>query len=173
MPDTPTSSRSPGEQPMSEMTRRAFGLHAGGLLAGGWASTGFAAAPPVRRERLPVAAVVTEYRRNSHADVIVGKILEGFDQDGGPGPALRLAALYTDQVPKADLSRDLAKKHGFRIAGSIEEAITLGGKELAVAGVLSIGEHGDYPSTKDTKQHQYPRRRFFDEIVSAFRKYRR
>src|SRR5688572_18052457 len=136
---------------MNQLTRRGFGLHAGGLLAAGWASAGFAAAPPYKR--LPVAAVVTEYRRNSHADVIVGKILEGFRQDGGPGPALRLAALYTDQVPKADLSRDLAKKHGFLIARSIEEAITLGGDKVAVEGVLSIGEHGTYPYTADTKQH--------------------
>jgi len=29
-----------------------------------------------------VAAIVTEYRRWSHADVIVGKILEGFYHDG-------------------------------------------------------------------------------------------
>src|SRR3954463_14455420 len=151
---------------MSQMTRREFGL-----VAGGMASVALGAAPPSRR--LPVAAVVTEYRRNSHADVIVGKILEGFNQDGGAGPALRLAALYTDQVPKTDLSRELAKKHGFRIARTIEEALTLGGDKVAVAGVLSIAEHGDYPSTKDTRQHMYPRRRFFDAIVETFRKHRK
>src|SRR5688572_28930457 len=156
---------------MNQLTRRGFGLHAGGLLAAGWASAGFAAAPPYKR--LPVAAVVTEYRPNSHADVIVGKILEGFNQDGGAGPALRLAALYTDQVPKTDLSRDLAKKHKFLIARTVEEALTLGGARVAVAGVLSIGEHGDYPYTKDTRQHMYPRRRFFDAIAEVFRKHKR
>src|SRR5438045_535640 len=129
---------------MNTMTRRELGSRVGGLLAGGWAAAAFAAAPPVRRERLPVAAIVTEYRRNSHADVIVGKILEGLDQAGGAGPALRLAALYTDQVPKTDLSRDLARKHDFRIARSIEEALTLGRNGIGVAGVLSIGEHGNY-----------------------------
>jgi len=102
--------------------------------------------------------------------VIVSKILNGFNEDGGAGPALRLAALYTDQVPKGDLSRDLAKKHNFRIAKSIEEALTLGGDKLAVAGVLSIAEHGDYPATKDTRQVMYPRRRFFDAITAVFRK---
>lgn len=120
------------------------------------------------REKLPVAAVVTIYRKNTHADVIVGKILQGFQQDGGKGPDLRLVSLYTDQVPNGDLSRELAEKHGFRIAKSIDEAITLGTDKVQVAGVLSIGEHGDYPFTPDTKQHQYPRRRFFDEIVATF-----
>lgn len=122
------------------------------------------------REKLPVAAVVTAYRKNSHADVIVGKILEGFQQDGGQGPDLRLVSLFTDQVAKGDLSRELAEKHGFRIAKSIDEAITVGTDKVQVAGVLSIGEHGDYPFTPDTKQHQYPRRRFFDEIVATFRR---
>jgi len=157
---------------MTNTTRRQFGKQVGALLAGGCAA-GVLDAAQEKRERLPVAAIVTEYRRNSHADVIVGKILEGFDQAGGAGPALRLAALYTDQVPKNDLSRDLAKKHNFRIARTIEEAITLGGDKVAVAGVLSIGEHGTYPYTKDTRQHMYPRRRFFDAIVDVYRKYKR
>ena len=74
---------------------------------------------------LPVAAVITEYRNNSHADVIVGKILEGFKQDGGDGPGLKLAALYVDQFPKNDMSRELSQKHGFPISNTIEEAIRL------------------------------------------------
>jgi hypothetical protein len=36
--------------------------------------------------------------------------------------------------------------------------------------VLSIGEHGNYPEVKETAQVMYPRRRFFDEIVAAFRR---
>lgn len=138
----------------------------GAAIPASSSALGFAPA----REKLPVAAVVTVYRKNSHADVIVGKILQGFQQDGGKGPDLRLVSLYTDQVPNGDLSRELAEKHGFRIAKSIDEAITLGTDKIQVAGVLSIGEHGDYPFTPDTKQHQYPRRRFFDEIVATFRR---
>ncbi|MGE0755735.1 MAG: hypothetical protein AB7F89_01620 [Pirellulaceae bacterium] len=118
--------------------------------------------------KLPVAAVVTVYQPNSHADVIVGKILEGFEQDGGPGPALKLASLYTDQVPSRDMSRGLAKKYGFPIVRTIDEALTLGTNRLQVAGVLNIGEHGDYPFTPDTHQHMYPRRRFLDEVLATF-----
>jgi hypothetical protein len=120
----------------------------------------------------PVAAVVTVYHRDSHADVLVGKIIGGFDHQGGPGPNLRLAALYVDQFPANDISRALAKKYGFPIASSIEGAMTLGGKKLAVDGVLSIGEHGKYP-TNARGQILYPRRRFFEEIANTFVKYKK
>ena len=114
-----------------------------------------------------VAAVVTVYRKNSHADVLVGKILEGWQQDGGPGPALELVSLYVDQFPEEDLSVKLSQKHGFRMCKTIREAITLGGNEVAVDGVLSIGEHGEYP-WNEFGQHLYPRKRFFEEITDTF-----
>ena len=87
-----------------------------------------------------------------------------------PERILYLAALFTDQVPEGDMSRGLAAKYGFLIVGTIDEAITLGSDEVKVAGVLSIGEHGSYPYTPDTKQHMCPRRRFFDEISVTFRR---
>src|SRR2546427_665587 len=55
---------------MNTMTRRAFGLHMGTLLAGGYGAGLLRAAAPDKREPLPVAAIVTEYRRNSHVDAI-------------------------------------------------------------------------------------------------------
>ena len=130
----------------------------------------FAAETKSRPQR-PVAAIVTEYTPNSHADVLVGKILEGFQQQGGPGPDLKLAALYTDQVPQRDMSRGLSRKYGFPITDTIEEAITLGTQQVQVAGVLSIGEHGKYPFTPITRQHMYPRKQFFDEITATFQKF--
>jgi hypothetical protein len=112
-----------------------------------------------------VAAVVTEYRKWSHADVILRNLLDGYPD--GTHPDLELVALYTDQVPKADLSRELARKHGFVIADSIPECLTLGGKTLAVDAVLSIGEHGSYPAN-EKGQILYPRRRFFETIAKVF-----
>ena len=122
------------------------------------------------RTKKSVAAIVTIYRKNSHADVIVGKILEGWRQDGGPGPALEVASLYVDQFPSDDMSRRLAAKHGVPIVESIEKAITLGTDRVAVDGVLSIGEHGDYP-WNDKGQHLYPRRRFFAAIADTFERH--
>jgi hypothetical protein len=116
-----------------------------------------------------VAAVVTEYRRHSHADVIVGKMLEGFLYDGKDGPNLEVVSMFTDQVPAGDMSRDLAKKYGFTIYDSIADAVTRGGKELAVDGVVCVGEHGKYP-TNERGQILYPRRRFFEAVTDVFAK---
>src|SRR5688500_11273209 len=108
----------------SRRTFLATGLAATAGLALGRPRSATAQKP--EREKLPVTAIVTEYRKNSHADVIITKIMEGWNHDGGDGPALKLAGLYTDQIAKNDLSRDLAKKHGVPIFDTIEEAITLG-----------------------------------------------
>src|SRR6516164_5094731 len=119
-----------------------------------------------------VAAVVTEYRRHSHADVIVGKIIEGFNYDNKDRPRMRLASLYVDQFPKGDMSRQLAKKYKFPIYDTIEGAVTLGRKQVSVDGVICVGEHGNYPTNK-RGQILYPRRRFFEAVTNVFAKYKR
>lgn len=117
-----------------------------------------------------IAAIVTEYRLNSHADVIVGKYLQGYRQDDrDPRPASRVVSLYTAQIPRNDLSRDLAQRYGVPIFSAISEALTLGGDKLAVDGVLLIGEHGNYPSN-GKGQKLYPRFELFLEITDEFRR---
>lgn len=116
-----------------------------------------------------VAALVTVYRKWSHADVILTKVLEGYHLDGGARPDLQLVSLYVDQFPKEDLSRALAKKHGFTIYDTMQGALTFGGAALAVDGVLCIGEHGEYP-TNAKGQILYPRRKFFEAVADVFAK---
>ncbi len=151
--------------------RRRF-LAAGGVAAS-WGllpkNIGLGAFSPAPRKKKRVAAVVTIYTHNSHADVLLGKILKGWKCDGGLGPDLELASLYVDQFPQTDMARALAAEHGFPICDTIDEAITLGGDKLAVDGVISVGEHGDYPRN-EKGQHLYPRRRFFSEITDTFQR---
>jgi hypothetical protein len=116
-----------------------------------------------------IAAIITEYRPNSHADVIVGKYLEGYNQDGRPPyPRSKIVAMFTEQIPKTDLSRERAGKYNVPIFRTVRDALTLGGERLAVDGVLLIGEHGDYPSN-DKGQKLYPRFEMFLKITDVFR----
>lgn len=126
-------------------------------------ASGFA---PVMAKK-KVAGITTVYTRHAHADVLLTKILEGYNLDGGAGPNLEIVGVYVDQFPANDMSRELAKKHGFRIFDSIADAVTLGTGRLAVDGVLCIGEHGKYP-TNAKGQILYPRRRFFEEVCKVF-----
>jgi hypothetical protein len=146
------------------LTRRSFAVGAAaGAVAPGRPAAG----------RKTVAAIVTEYRRLSHADVICGRILQGYAPNGVPrSPRTRIVSMYTDQVPGNDMSRDLAQKHGFRIFPTVEEALTLGGGRLAVDAVLLVGEHGDYP-TNEKGQKLYPRYELYRKITAVFRASRR
>jgi hypothetical protein len=154
------------------MTRRDWLTAATGAAIGsGLARTAFAAdaVPPGRKS---VAAVITAYEKGLHADVLVGKILEGWRQDGGPGPALKLAAMYVEQFTDQDMARSMAKKYDVPLFDTIEGAVTVGSDRIPIDGVISIGEHGNYPAN-DKGQVLYPRRRFFEAITDAFRKYGR
>lgn len=133
------------------------------LSSAAWAA--LAAKPKPR-----VAAIVTEYRYYSHADVICGRILEGYSPNNQRvEPRTQIVSMYTDQIAAKDMSRDLAAKHGFKIYPTVEEAMTMGGKDLAVDAVLLVGEHGDYPKNA-RGQKMYPRYELFNKIVATFRK---
>jgi hypothetical protein len=153
-------------------SRRRFLERAGLCLAG------MTCSPAVGRiragvdlsRRLRVAAVVTESSYRSHAHVILENFLEPYLFNGRKiDPGMEVVSLYVDQSPKRDMSRDVARTYGIRIYPTIAEALRVGGGRLAVDAVLSIGEHGRYP-INTRRQVEYPRKRFFDEIVDEFRR---
>ncbi len=120
-----------------------------------------------------LAAIITEYRPGSHADVIIGKYLEGFNQDQmAPYPDSKIVSMFTEQIPDNDMSRPLAKKYNVPIFRTVVDALTLGGNQLAVDGVILIGEHGVYP-TNDKEQKLYPRFEMFLKITDVFRQYKK
>jgi hypothetical protein len=124
--------------------------------------------PPLEKKR--IAVITTEYRYYSHADVICGRILEGYTPNNiRVEPRTRIVSMYTDQVPEKDLSRAAAAKHGFTIYPTVAAALTHGSDKLAVDAVLLIGEHGKYPDN-EKGQKLYPRYELFKQITDVFRR---
>ncbi|GGD89361.1 hypothetical protein [Paenibacillus nasutitermitis] len=107
-----------------------------------------------------MAAIVTEYRHNSHAEMIIGRLLGEF----GYIPQLEVVSLYTDQMPDNDRSRAEADRCGIGIFTSIRETIMAGGQPID--GVIIIGEHGEYP-INDKGQKMYPRRWMMEQVLQA------
>jgi hypothetical protein len=105
--------------------------------------------------------------------VIIGKYLEGYNQDQmAPYPDSKIVSIFTEQVPDNDMSRPLAKKYNVPIFRTVADALTLGGDKLAVDGVILIGEHGVYPMN-DKEQKLYPRFEMFLKITDVFRQYKK
>jgi sugar lactone lactonase YvrE len=119
--------------------------------------------------RIPkVAGVTTTYYHNAHSDVIIGRLLQTDTlDDRGKQPSLKLASLFTDQVPANDTSRELSKTHGFPIFDRVGQTLTLDSEQLQVDGVLLIAEHGVY-NESDTGQFVFPKRRLFSQVVDEF-----
>ena len=137
---------------------------AGGWL--GWATRKFPALPA----RPKIALIATAIFKYAHAQHFVDRFLEGYGWNGTHHkPPMDLVSLYVDQVGPDDLSRDRAARFpSMKIYPTIAEALTLGGSQLAVDGVLQVGEHGNYP-LNEKGQRLYPRYEFFQQIVKVFR----
>jgi hypothetical protein len=121
-----------------------------------------------RRERPRVAALVTEFTHRSHAHVILENFLNPYLFNGRrTEPGVEVVSLYVDQFPANDMARQVARERNIPIFPTIAEALAVGGSGLAVDAVLSIGEHGRYP-VNAKGQREYPRKRFFDEVVKVF-----
>lgn len=109
-----------------------------------------------------VAVIVTEYRYNSHADMILGRLLGDLDYQ----PRVQVVSIYTDQVPANDMSREASERLGIPIYSTIREAIRAEHCDRPIDGVVLIGEHGRYP-INEKEQMLYPRKRFLEETLNA------
>jgi hypothetical protein len=120
-----------------------------------------------RRPRL--AVILTEYGATSHGLCYCTKLLEGkqFD-DHFEEPRCQVVAIHLMEIAKNDIGVETAKKHGVPMYHTVARALCCGGDELAVDGVVLIGEHGTYPYNEKGQQ-MYPRRELFDQIVGVFR----
>jgi hypothetical protein len=111
--------------------------------------------------------VCSVYWYLSHAYHIAGRFLDGYMVGNDHHfPDFGVASCYVEQ-PTRNLAPELAREHGFRIAPTIEDALTLGTGSLAVDAVLLICEHGDYPYNAKG-QKLYPRHDYFRQIVRVF-----
>lgn len=124
-------------------------------------------APSGRPQR--IAALTTAYFRYSHADDIITKFIEGYSVVGRTHlPHCKVVSLYIEQFPPTDIGRGIAARYGLPLFDQPAAALRCGGDDLAVDGVLLVGEHGDY-AYNEKGQHLYPRRKLFEEITKVFR----
>jgi len=149
-----------------ELSRRdwlkttATGLAAAGMLG----RTAAAAEGP----RKKIAFLGTEVRLHSHAQHFLDRFTLGYMWGGAwQPPRVDVASVYIDQFPEKDLGRERISRHSLKQFPSIAEALTLGGSELAVDGVVIIAEHGDYPDN-EKGQRRYPRYDWFKQVVKVF-----
>lgn len=139
------------------------------LLAGAAAAPLLAGAQ-TRPARPKIAAIATTYFKYSHAQHIVDRFLEGYGWNGTHHhPPMDLVSLYVEQIGERDLSKGRAQRFpSMKMYPTISDALTLGGSQLAVDGIVVIGEHGQYPRN-EKGQRQYPRYEYFQEVFKVIR----
>jgi hypothetical protein len=114
-----------------------------------------------------VACVMNAWFPNSHADVFVPRLLDGYRLNGAwHPPRLQTVNFYVDQKPFNDMAVEQAAEYGIRLCSTVEEAVR------GVDAVAVIGEHGNYPRSP-LGNFQYPRKRYFDEVTRVFEQQRR
>ncbi len=162
----------------SELTRREFltrasAATAAGALARNDSLLAQAATLAAGTPRPKVAAIFTEFRFRSHAFNFLENFLAPCLFRGKlVDPGVDVVSMYADQFPDNDMAREVSRRFHIPLFESIDAALCLGGRELAVDAVLSIVEHGEYP-TNSRGQKMYPRKEFFDTAVAVMQRSRR
>lgn len=134
-----------------------------------------AAAFPQTQQNRPRIAVLVSYwaYTRSHADWIVNKLIDGYWWDGAYTPSrVEVVSVYIHQLEESQLGQKVAKAKNIPVFKTVGEAVTLGGKELAVDGVVIVAEHGNYPT--DLKGHWLlPRWWIYQQVIKVFEQSKR
>lgn len=124
------------------------------------------------RPRIAVLASYWAYTR-SHADWIVNKLIDGYWWDGAYMPSrVDVVSVYIHQHDASLLGQKVAKAKGIPVFETVAQALTLGGKELAVDGVVIVAEHGEYAT--DLRGHWLlPRWWIYQQVIKVFEQSKR
>ena len=93
-------------------------------------------------ERRPRIACVVTYWADpgSHSDWIITKLLDGYWWKGAhTSSRVDVVSVYIHQLEESGLGQKVCKSKSIPIFKTVSEALTLGGKELAVDGVVLVG----------------------------------
>ncbi len=137
-----------------------------GLAAGGVSHA--------QEKRPRIACVVTYWAApGSHADWIITKLLDGLWWQGAHHASrVDVVSAYIHQLERSGLGRKVCAAKGIPIFDSVKDALTLGGEELDVDGVVLVGEHGVYH--RNIKgQTYYPRWWLYQQIIRVFEQSKR
>jgi len=140
-------------------------------LAGATALAGMASAAPKRPR---IACIATYFGgTRSHADWIINKLIDGYWWKGAHvAPRLDVVSMYIDQLESSELGRQVCQSKNIPLYPKIADALTLGGDELVVDGVVFVGEHGEYHSNL-IGQKYYPRWWLYRQIIEVFEQSKR
>jgi hypothetical protein len=126
-------------------------------------------------QRRPRIACLVSYwgLPTSHADWIVNKLIDGYWWKGGHTPSrVDVVSVYIHQFDTSLLGQKVCKAKNIPIFKTVGEAVTLGGQELAVDGVVIVCEHGNYPT--DLKGHWLlPRWWIYQQVIRVFEQSKR
>ena len=119
-------------------------------------------------EKKRIAVIATVYTYLSHAQHFADRFMVGYPYEGEwRSSQVKVVSLYVEQKPEGNQSQDRAREFGFEVYPTIAEALRCDEGQLAVDGILIIGEHGDYPRN-ELDQVLYPRYEFFKACVQVF-----
>ncbi|WP_244502019.1 hypothetical protein [Terriglobus roseus] len=139
-----------------------------------WTDVAFGEVPQPSQRPPRLACLVSYWGApNSHADWIIDKLIDGYWWKGEPTSSrVEVVSVYLNQFETSVLGQKVCKAKGIPIFKTVGEAVTLGGNDLAVDGVVIIGEHGNYPLNLKG-QWLLPRWWMYQQVITVFEKSKR